>query len=242
MYCRDEIIKRVQEEMKNIDGFYQDEIINFTDKTSDTSELLNEVIAEELLKLDIKNKLAGIDVITRTNGYHVKRHNGKVTTGISKDDSNRHEERFALDLFNMSKNGKSFNKLGKIIDYQVPLKNKREDKAGKIDLISKNDENIYLIELKTKDNKETLLRCILEISTYYQILSRGKFIDSYKDIFGNLTEENIKKAVLIAKDSLQHDELKSINNGERNNLKKLIDALEVKVFVIDEVSLDVEQA
>ena len=184
--------------------------------------------------------MEGINEITRESGYHVKSHNGEVTTGISKDDSNRREERFALDLFNMSKNGKIFTILGEKIDYQVPLKNKREDKAGKIDLISKNDENIFLIELKIKDNNETLLRCTLEISTYYQILSKKKFIDSYKDKFGNFTEENIKKAILIAKGSQQYKELTSINNGERDNLKKLIDDLEVKIFVIDD-SLDVEQ-
>lgn len=240
MYSRNEIINKVQKNIVEMDKFYQSEMINYTGKTSDTSELITEVIAGKLLNIGIKNKIASINEIKRENGYHVKSHNGKVTTNISKGDSNRYEERFALDLFNKSKNGVSFNKLGEIIDYQIPLKNKRDDNAGKIDLISKNDENIFLIELKTKDNDETLLRCILEIATYYQILSKKKFIDSYKDKFRNLTEKNIKKTILIAKDSSQHNELKSINNGERKNLKSLVDDLEVQIFVIDEDSLEVE--
>lgn len=172
--------------------------------------------------------------------HKIKSYNGAVTTGISKEDSNRSEERFAIDLFNESKNGRVFNKLGKIVDYQIPLKNKQGDKAGKIDLISNKNESIFLIEMKFGNNKETLLRCIFEIATYYQILSKQKFVESYKDEFGGLTEKNIKKAVLISKDSAQYDELKALNNGKKNNLKKLMETFEVQIFVIDEDNLEVK--
>ena len=59
---------------------------------------------------------------------------------------------------------------GKILDYQVPLKNKSTDKGlGKIDLISVKESSkpgtkiIYFLELKKDNSKETLLRCLLEV-------------------------------------------------------------------------------
>lgn len=110
---------------------------------------------------------------------------------------------------------------------------------GKIDIISIADESIFLIELKVKENKETMLRCVLEIATYYQVLSKSKFLDSYSNEFG--TNTCIKKAILISMDSLQHKEMKELYNGERIYLKRLIDALEVQVYCIDPESLDVQK-
>jgi len=234
MHSENEIIASVKTGINGkIEEFYKNEILNYSGKTSDTKELYSEVIAEELLKLDIKNKIKNIKEITRQNSYHVKSHDGQVTTNHSKCNSNRTEEWFALELFNESKQGRIFNKLGSIIDYQVPLKNKRDDNAGKIDLISKDEKNIYLIELKIKESKETLLRCILEITTYFQLLDKNKFLSDYKE------DKDIKKAVLIVKDSPQEEELKSINNGERNYLKQLMSDLDVQVFVINEGSMEV---
>lgn len=234
MHSKDEIITIIRTGIDGkIDELYKNEVFNYSGKTSDTKELYSEVIAEELLKLDIKNKIKNIKEINRESSYHVKSHNGQVTTNSSPNSSNRTEEWFALKLFNESKQGRVFNKIGSIFDYQVPLKNKRDDNAGKIDMVSKNEKNIFLIELKIKESKETLLRCILEIATYYQLLDKNKFLSDYKE------NKDIKKAVLIVKGSPQEEELKSIYNGERNNLKQLISDLDVQVFVIDEDSMEV---
>lgn len=241
MYSKSEIISEIDEKYKDICNFYKSKIINYNGKSSDSKEEYSQIIAEELLNLDIKNVMSTIDEVIREKGYRIKSHNGKVITNISAQNSNRKEERFAIDLFNYSKKGTSFNRLGKIIDYQIPLKNSNKDKGvGKIDLISTIDDDIFLIELKINGNKETLLRCILEIATYYQILSKSKFIESYKGEIINISEKNIKKAILIVNGSSQHDTLKSINNGEKNSLKKLMEVLEIHVFVIDEKSLIVK--
>lgn len=215
-------------------------MVNYIGKTKDSKEEHSEVIAEELLNLNIRNRISSIAEVIREKGYCIKSHDGRVTTGRSKDQSNRTEEWFALELFNQSKNGKIFNKLGKVIDYQIPLKNKRTDLVGKIDLISTTEDDVFLIELKTEKNNETLLRCVLEIATYYQILSKPKFIDSYKNEFKHLSEKNIKKAILISEGSSQHNELKCINKGEKNNLKRIMDELEVQGYVIDEKTFKVQ--
>ena len=46
MYSRNEIINMVHENIEEVYGFYQHQIINITGETSDTSELINEVITE----------------------------------------------------------------------------------------------------------------------------------------------------------------------------------------------------
>lgn len=238
MYSGMEIINEVGVQINNIDQLYKAKIINYTGKTLDTNELFTEVIAEELMRLDIKNRMKKINEVVREKGYRVASHNGVVTTKRKEEDSNRKEERYAIQLFNWSQSGKVFNHIGKIIDYQAPLKNSNADKGlGKIDLISLVEDSFYVIELKIIENKETLLRCVLEIATYYQVLSKSRFLDSYSNEFGS--DKSIKKAVLIVSDSSQHKEMLQLRNGEREHMKKLIDALDVQVFCIDPESLEV---
>ena len=52
--------------------------------------------------------------------------------------------------------GNNLNHLGKVFDYQVPLKSIQTDDAGKIDLVSydKESNRIYLIEVKNKTAKK----------------------------------------------------------------------------------------
>lgn len=238
MYSRMEIINEVGVQINNIDQLYKAKIINYSGKTGDTKEFYTEVIAEELMRLDIINRLKEINEVVREKGYRVVSHNGVVTTQHKEEDSNRKEERYAIHLFNWSQSGKVFDHIGKIIDYQVPLKNSNTDKGlGKIDLISLVDDSFYVIELKIKENKETLLRCVLEIATYYQVLSKAKFLDSYSNEMD--ADKMIKKAVLIVSDSSQHKEMLQLRNGEREYMKKLMNALDVQVFCIDPKSLKV---
>ena len=73
------------------------------------------------------------------------------------------------------------NPLGEVIDYQVPLKSKQSDRAGKIDLMTFDESTgiLRLIELKAPKSKETLLRCVLEIYTYYKTVDMNELLRSY---------------------------------------------------------------
>jgi hypothetical protein len=98
-------------------------------------------------------------------------------------------------------------KLGNVIDYQVPLLAGRIDRqlsdildnknAGEIDLVSILDSKINLIEYKTPDSKEPMLRAILEIITYYIKVSRSKALNSYISSFNQIFGQNFP----IIKDS-----------------------------------------
>lgn len=231
-YTKERVIYETRVAMQNIEQLYQQPFINWKGKTRDASrQFYTEVIAEELLQANIAKELEKLTSIQRKKGYRVETHDGTIER-----QTNREEEILAKRIFNYSREGNNLGELGKVFDYQVPLKNTRDDKAGKIDLVSFNQDTntVWLVELKRKDNKDTLLRCMLEIATYYQLLDKDLFIESYRDTFGNLGADCIRKAVLVYKEQSQHKEIKEIIVGKRPNLKRLADALKITFFLIEE--------
>ena len=109
----------------------------------------------------------------KRGNYKIGSHNGTTP----RETSNRKEERIALALAQK----KVLNPLGEVIDYQVPLKSKQSDRAGKIDLMTFDESTgiLRLIELKAPKSKETLLRCVLEIYTYYKTVDMNELLRSY---------------------------------------------------------------
>ena len=214
--------------------WYKDKCMNWNGTTIGTPSLLmTEVIAEQLLNAPLNGIFPGsIPQITRASSY-ASGHNGITTAPQKKPD----EERYAIALYNQ--NHGFLGPLGQIFDYQVPLKNQRSDRAGKIDLVSYNAQTktVYLIELKIKASSETLLRCAVEIETYYHQLDHAKFLRDHK-LCGN----EIKKAVLIFEGSRQHESLTP--EHEMPKWETLCKAYGIQVFTIGnasdpQVSLDV---
>jgi hypothetical protein len=214
-YTENEILDRLTEALKQVESLYKEPFINYSGVTSDTKKPYSEIIAKKLLtEIEKFNK---IEPITRENSYKVDSHKGKQNDG-----SNRKEELLALSMF---RNQNKYDYIGKIIDYQVPLKNKRSDEAGKIDLLSNNlGKELILLELKSKDNLETLLRCVLEIATYWHLIDRRKLC---KD-FSYLENTIVKKAVLVYLNGSQHEEYK--NNP---NIRTLMETLDVGIFLFN---------
>jgi len=120
-------------------------------------------------------------------------------------------------------NNKIYPNIGKILDYQVPLKDVQGTKAGKIDLISlKEEENVlYLIELKNNKSIETLLRCILEIMTYLKQIDGEKL----KSDFGIDSSVNIRPAILIFDQTRPFDDLNDLYAN------KLIEKFNIDIFI-----------
>lgn len=198
-----------------IDTLYREEFINYIGITSDTNELYTEVVAE--LLLEHIEEFNNIKTITREHTYKTPSHNGTAPT----PESNREEERIALSMFN-----KEYGYIGKIIDYQVPLKDKRQDDAGKIDLLSfdSNKKELILLELKGPENTETLLRTVLEIITYWHIVDKKKLCCD----FGYPENTAIRKAVLVFSGGAQHNEYE-----QNPNTRKLMKKLDVGIYLIE---------
>ena len=118
IYSKDEIIKKLEVAKSEMWKFYSQDFVNYRGKTSDKErDYYTEIIAKWLLdNIELFND---IKMISRENSYKVDSHDGK-----NKDnDSNREEEKIAMKLFDLSQNqGKVFEIIGKIIDYQTPLK------------------------------------------------------------------------------------------------------------------------
>lgn len=235
-YTRKQIEEKIKCSLSRIDTFYKEKFNNYVGITSDTKEYYSEIIASELLnKIDSFDDVASIKRESNGKSYLTKSHHDG-TFSIN-EESNRHEEKYAKKLFDKKNN---YDSIGKIIDFQVPLKDKRKDNAGKIDLISfdKNNSTLYLIELKYGENAETLLRTILEIYTYYKIVDEGKLKSDFKSLLleaSDFEKIKVKPAVMLVKDPKKKHcksfiELEEIKKGERINLKKLAAKMDITFF------------
>jgi len=171
-YKKHEIIEMCEKAFSEKNTFYKQKFINYRGKTSDTNEFYTEVIAQFILD-NAKDYQNGISLITRITTYKTKGHNG-----IYSSSSNRLEEIIAMKLYKQSV---VYDKIGKIIDYQTPLKSQKNDVAGKIDLLSYNEKSntVFVLELKKPDSTETMLRCILEGYTYLKTVDEEKLLEDF---------------------------------------------------------------
>lgn len=221
-YTKSDILAMCDENIKNINTFYKADCINYRGKCSDTGELFTEVVAEFVLDhlQEFKNN---ITQITRSSSYKVEGHDG-----IHNMNTNRAEEHIAVDMFNMCKDGSKFDHIGKIIDYQTPLKSSQGDNAGKIDLLAYDGKVLRILELKKPDTKETMLRCVMEGYTYLKTVDCRKLLDDYGF---DLSENTVVKACpFVFTDSIPYKEYKE----QRPQLSALMNALDSKPYFIRE--------
>ena len=216
-YSKEEIIKKLEASKSEMGQFYSEDFLNYISETSDKEGDYTEIIAGWLLdNIELFNE---IKLITREKSYKVKTHDGI----IKNEESKREEEKIAMKLFDSSKNrGKVFDIIGKIIDYQTPLKNVRGDKAGKIDLLAynENEKTLRILELKRPDSKETMLRCVLEAYTYLKVVDKDKLL---KD-FGLPENTVIKACPFVFYGKEQYKEIQQ----DRKHLKELMKNLDVE--------------
>ena len=223
-YSNDEIMKKLEVAKSEMWKFYSQDFVNYRGKTSDKEGYYyTEIIAKWLLNnIELFND---IKMISRENNYKVDSHDGK----IKNEKSGREEEIIGMKLFDFSQNqGKVFDIIGKIIDYQTPLKDIQTDKAGKIDLLAynENEKTLRILELKKPDSKETMLRCVLEAYTYLKVVDKAKLL---KD-FGLPENTKIKACPFVFYEKEQYREMQQ----DKENLKDLIKKLEIEVIYLKE--------
>jgi hypothetical protein len=228
-YTKEEIIEKCEAAIKLPQNFYNYGFINYTGTVKGGNELYSEVIAEYLLD-HIDEFKSGISIIERKGNYCIKTHNGEH------EKTNREEEGIAMDMFNRSKEEKGFHIIGEIIDYQTPLNDKKTDGAGKIDLLSYNKENnqMYILELKKQDSNETMLRCVLEGYTYSKIVDKEKLLSDFEiDVNAELCA-----CPFVFKGGNQEKEMKE----GRPKLEKLMEALNSKpLYITQEVKYSIQE-
>lgn len=219
-YTRQEIFDKCQEAIADVKTFYQNDIVNYRGKTSDTKEYYTENISQFVCE-NIKTFQTKIPTITRQTSYKTTSHVGHFS-----EKSNREEEMIAMKMFNQCKSGEIFDSIGKIIDYQIPLKSVKTDVAGKIDLLSYTGKTVRILELKKADSTETMLRCVLESYTYMKTVDQKKLLSDF-GLFDNI---EIKASPLVFKDGMQYKEMLE----ERKWLQQLMKLLDSKAYYIVE--------
>lgn len=169
-YTREQILLRLGELSSNMPLLYKRSCINYRGKATDTQECYTEIIAQWLL--EHLNLLDQIKRITRRASYRVEGHDGIP----EHPDSNREEELIAMAMMRQGE----LPILGKILDYQTPLKSMQKDKAGKIDLLAYDGTTLRILELKEPDSQETMLRCVLEGYTYLKTVDKEKLLADFE--------------------------------------------------------------
>ena len=188
-YTADEVVKILLEDpcAQTADGrlnCYKSAAVNYRSLTKGTPRRLVTEVLSAWICANFKKYRREMFVCTRgakSRGAVYRQvdakgrdlHDGRAPDGPSP----RAEDRIAMTF-----KGRSFRSIGKVLDYQVPLKDRQSDEMGKIDLVSydKRTNRLFLLELKDISNKkETLLRCLLEAYAYSRSLDRSAFSAEY---------------------------------------------------------------
>ncbi|MFA6077337.1 MAG: hypothetical protein WC735_04675 [Candidatus Paceibacterota bacterium] len=159
----------------------------------------------------VKISYAGL----RKNYFRLDSHHGQCQ--LSTDISQHVEKRFCRALFNL----KELPLLGKVLDYEVPFKEKSESKHGDIDLLSYKDGKLFIIEAKKIGSSESILKAILEAYVYSKLVYAAKeaFYADFKIDSGVI----IKPAVLTFINSTSGQQL--LEMSQYPNIKALIDKI-----------------
>lgn len=134
--------------------------------------------------------------------------------------------------------GQSFDIIGKIVDYQVPLKTpgaSDNSGLGKVDLLALDGDTMYLLEVKEPNNTEPPLRAILEIYTYWKQLGGDNctLFSSHKKV-KVCGAKRAKKALLLfesGKKGSIYQKLFHRDEEDRKRLLYVMKALDVECFI-----------
>ena len=113
---------------------------------------------------------------------------------------------------------------GKLVEYEIPLNAKQDDGTGDIDFMSIKNGRLWLVEIKNYTSGEGILKAILEVQSYYQIVNREKMLADF-----NLPlDTEIKKVVVVFDDTTASRQIKN-----KKKMQELLKMLEVKVLILE---------
>ena len=235
-YTKSEVTNLIEKyfQVRNFKNLYKDKCINFKGETKDTRENYSKVIVDYLVEhIDEFKKGLNTITVTRKTSYKTSSHNGKSDFDFNKHPGGeRREEKIAHAMYCQYKDVPA--EFGKILDYQIPLKNTKHDEGlGKIDLLSVKDGSkpglkiVHFLELKRDCSEETLLRCILEAYTYSKIINKDKLCDDFDIPLSKKEFREFVIAPLVYKDDGFESQLEFV--------KPLINSLDcsIEIFVWD---------
>jgi len=224
-HTSESITADVKAALKNPVTLYQQP---FT-KRAGYNQRFSEIAADVLLRSFNKGAYI-ITKVDRHEGYYISSH-ADLAKEKRPRKTNQKEKWDAREKF-----GHSFKDIGKIIDFETPLYTSEDKSVGAIDLLAYDEQSdtLTILEYKRKDNKEPLLRCVLEAYTYKTVveLNKDRFIKDFQVLIPKLSVDNTKinAAVFVYKGSRPYFHY---NQSEDTKIRKLMNALNVSLIVID---------
>jgi hypothetical protein len=169
----------------------------------------------------IVNDFHIIDIVKkdlRQNDFKIDDHCGQAH--LSTPISQFTEKRFLRALFNFA-NEQPIEDLGIVIDYETPLKASKGAKHGNIDLLARNNNNLFIIEAKKHNSSESILKAILEAYVYSKLVHSVK--ERFYSDFRFTSELILTPTILTFKSATSGEQLLSIN--DHPNIKRLLNIL-----------------
>jgi len=152
----------------------------------------------------------------RQSGFRVDGHCGKGQ--LQTDISQVTEKRLVQGIFNLQE----IEPLGKILDYEVPLKASQGDSHGDIDMLCLHDDELLIVEAKKPNSSESILKAILEAFVYSSLVATVR--DTFLGEYSLPKETTLVPAILTYCDALSGRQLPEIGNYP--NLIKLVKKLD----------------
>lgn len=209
----------------------------FSQEKNDENLKKDELLEKEFITQDINFSRIAFkdyrDELVRCHlGYADESHDGKVG-----------EDDLAKDMYQIDRlgyTGKFDYSIGRVVDYQIPIKRCNEDckcdmEIANIDLLCETATNLYLINIVEKESEESLLRSVLEIITYRNMISRTKLISDYSVSEKNIlkyyhTKDDMVPTVMFYENSRAHEDMKNLN--PESLLGRLVGSYKIKFFVL----------
>ncbi|HCG63885.1 MAG: hypothetical protein CVV48_16680 [Spirochaetae bacterium HGW-Spirochaetae-4] len=226
--------ERLDALMKDPQTLYLGDIVNRRGRCLGTEVPYSEIVAKRLLHTHaFPDVLKALPKVPRGYDFIAKDHDG--TTLDPTILGLQQESRVAVALYNH----KILGKLGKVIDYLVPIDIEGKH-VGIIDLVTFDAETstVFVIGYAYNEEKrETLLRCSLDIATMRNSLDDNRFIQAYHGkLVGehgapvDLKEIKIESAVLLLEGSYQDRSIVVLKRMP--HVADLLHDLGIRLFVV----------
>ena len=218
-----------EKENRNIEDYLAEKILNLkSEKGNGIKECLKNYFKENPIK-------------KREKGYVPEEHRTEDIK-FNTEYPRRRENNIVRLLYKFKgclNKGSTFKDIfGEIIEYEAPLAEKGKNN---IDMLTKTKEHINIIEWKTDSErcKDSLLRAMLEITTYEYELLKGEFIDKFKLDKKKYNENSFKKIIAIfdkTKPASTYKYIKS-KDPDHKNIAKLLKELDIDVVLLSQDSI-----
>ena len=210
-------------------------LLNVVSNFKDDERNIEDFLAEKILKLGIEDRLKEYiknnPVKIRESGYNAKHNPENIKFN---KDSKRRENNIVRFLYKFNKNNAIKELFGEIIDYEIPL---TEGTKNNIDMLAITDDCVNIIEWKTdsKSCSDSLLRAIMEITTYEYELNKRKLLSA----FGLDESKSFNKTIAIFDNTKPAITYRAILNEKKevSKIAELLKTLDIKVVLLSSNSI-----